>query len=352
MVIIGPMLISALPGVAVAQDETDQKKITYDDHVKQILVQRCSTCHNSEKREGDLDITNYTNLMQGGGSGPVIEPLDSAASFLYKLITHEDSPEMPPSGTKIPAAEILAIAKWIDFGALENKGSAAPKAKPKFDMAMSANPTARPDAMPMPLRMPLEPVVKTRRQSVLAIATSPWAPIAAVAAPKQILLYNTQTLELAGVLPMEEGSAHSLRFSRNGQLLLAGGGLDGASGKTIMFNVITGERITEVGDELETVLASDISPTHELIAIGGPNKLVKILSAADGSPIAEISKHTEWVTAIEFSPDGKQLLAAGRGPGDEKVLVLLDVASRQPLFQREVEEPLGHQRELCEKHVA
>ena len=315
MVIIGPMLISALPGVAVAQDETDQKKITYDDHVKQILVQRCSTCHNSEKREGDLDITNYTNLMQGGGSGPVIEPLDSAASFLYKLITHEDSPEMPPSGTKIPAAEILAIAKWIDFGALENKGSAAPKAKPKFDMAMSANPTARPDAMPMPLRMPLEPVVKTRRQSVLAIATSPWAPIAAVAAPKQILLYNTQTLELAGVLPMEEGSAHSLRFSRNGQLLLAGGGLDGASGKTIMFNVITGERITEVGDELETVLASDISPTHELIAIGGPNKLVKILSAADGSPIAEISKHTEWVTAIEFSPDGKYLASGDRNGG-------------------------------------
>ena len=133
---------------------------------------------------------------------------------------------MPPSGTKIPDPEIQLIATWIDLGALENKGSVAAKAKPKFDMAMSANPSARPEVIPMPLRMPLEPVVKTARPSVLAIATSPWAPIAAVSAPKQILLYNTQTLELVGVLPMEEGLAHSLRFSRNGQLLLAGGGLD------------------------------------------------------------------------------------------------------------------------------
>ena len=167
----------------------------------------------------------------------------------------------------------------------------------------------------MPLRMPLEPVIKTARPSVLTIATSPWAPVAAVSSPKQILLYNMQSLELVGVLPMEEGVAHSLRFSRNGQLLLAGGGLDGASGKTVLFNVLTGERITVIGDELEAVLASDISANHELVAIGGPNKLVKILSTEDGSLIAEINKHTEWVTAIEFSPDGKYLASGDRNGG-------------------------------------
>ena len=298
----------------MAQDNPAEK-ITYDDHVKPIFVQRCSTCHNAEKREGDLDLTNYTNAMQGGGSGAVIEPRDSAASFLYKLITHEDSPEMPPSGTKIPDSEIQMIAKWIDLGVLENKGSAAAKLKPKLNIAMTANPSVRPEVIPVPLRMPLEPVVKTARPSVLAIATSPWAPIVAVSSPKQILLYNTQSLELVGVLPFEEGVAHSLRFSRNGQLLLAGGGLDGANGTTVLFNVITGARITTVGDELEAVMASDISANHEFVAIGGPNKLVKILSTADGSLIAEINKHTEWVTAIEFSPDGKYLASGDRNGG-------------------------------------
>ncbi|MFK7767177.1 MAG: c-type cytochrome domain-containing protein [Mariniblastus sp.] len=303
----------AVVSSTVAQEKTE--KITYDDHVKQILVARCSSCHNGQKREGDLDVTNYTNLMQGGGSGEVIEPQDSGNSFLYQLITHEDSPEMPPSGVKIPDPQIQMIAKWIDGGALENKGSKAAKAKPKFDMALSESPTAKPEVMPLPLRMPLDPVIKTVRPSVVTIATSPWAPIAAVSAPKQILLYNTQSLELVGVLPMEEGLAHSLRFSRNGQLLLAGGGRDGASGKTILWNVITGERITTVGDELETVLASDISPNHELIALGGPKKLVKIFNTSDGTLVAEINKHTDWVTALEFSPDGKYLATGDRNGG-------------------------------------
>ena len=296
-----------------AQEKQD--KITFDDHVKPSLVQRCSSCHSSQKREGDVDVTNYTNLMQGGGSGEVIEPLDAGSSYLYRLITHEDSPEMPPSGTKIPDGEIQMIAKWINGGALENKGSKAAKAKPKFDMALSESPSKRPEVIPMPLRMPLEPVIKPARPSVLSIATSPWAPITAIAAPKQILLYNTQTLQLAGVLPMEEGVAHSLRFSRNGQLLLAGGGKDGASGKSILFNVITGERVTVVGDELESVLASDISSNHELIALGGPSKLVKVFSTSDGSLQYEINKHTDWVTALEFSPDGKLLATGDRNGG-------------------------------------
>lgn len=296
-------------------DEKSPEKVTYDDHVKPVLVQRCSSCHNGQKREGDLDVTNYINLMQGGGSGTVIEPQDASGSYLYQLITHEETPEMPPSGTKIPAPEIQLIAKWIDLGALENSGSVAAKAKPKFDMSMSANPSVKPEVIPMPLRIPLEPVIKTTRPSVHAIATSPWAPITAISSPQQILLYNTQNLKLAGVLPFEEGVAHSLRFSRNGQLLLAGGGRDGASGKTVLFNALTGEKITTVGDELESVLASDISPDHSLVAIGGPNKLVKILSTTDGSPVAEIKKHTDWVTALEFSPDGKLLASGDRNGG-------------------------------------
>ena len=300
-------------GLAAAQEKAE--KITFDDHIKPILKSRCSSCHNPQRREGDVDVTNYTNLMLGGGSGEVIASQDSSGSYLYQLITHEQSPEMPPSGTKIPAAEIQKIAKWIDLGALENMGSKAAAPKPKLDMAMSENPTKRPDVLPMPLRMPLQPVIKPKRPSVLAIATSPWAPLAAISTPKQVLLYNTQTMQLAGVLPIQEGVAHSLRFSRNGQLLLAGGGRDGANGKTILFNVITGDRVTTVGEELDVVLASDISSNHELIAIGGPNKLVKVHATASGELQFEINKHTEWVTALEFSPDGEYLATGDRNGG-------------------------------------
>lgn len=301
-------------GVSSNQRAVAQDKITFDDHVKPIMMQRCSSCHNGQRTEGDLDVTNYTNLMQGGGSGAVIEPQDSGASYLYKLITHEDSPEMPPSGTKIPDPEIQMIAKWIDMGALENKGSKAAKAKPKLDMALSESPTAKPEVMPMPLRMPLEPVIRTKRPSVTAMATSPWAPILAVGSPKQILLFNTQTLKLAGVIPLGDEISHALKFSRNGQLLLSGGGKDGAAGRVTIFSAITGEVITTIGEELDAVLAADISPSHEYVALGGPSKLVKLYSI-DGELIAEIKKHTEWVTAMEFSPDGKYLATGDRNGG-------------------------------------
>ena len=303
------------------------EKITYDDHAKPILLQRCGSCHNGQRREGDLDVTNYINLMQGGGSGAVIEPTDSAGSYLYSLITHEDSPEMPPSGTKIPDPEIALLGKWIDMGALENMGSKAAKPKPKLNMTLAADPNARPEKTPLPLTMPLEPVIDPDRPSVLTMATSPWAPVAAISTPRQILLYNTSTMQLAGVLPLEEGVAHSLKFTRSGQYLIAGGGKDGASGKAFLFNALTGERVLTVGDELEAVLAADISSNQQYVAYGGPNKLVK-LCYVDGTVITEIKKHTDWVTALEFSPDGKYFASGDRNGG----LHVWDAESGSPMF--------------------
>ena len=73
----------------------------------------------------------------------------------------------------------------------------------------------------------LQPVVLTpRANAVTALAHSPWAPVFAVGGQKQVLLYHTDTQELLGVLPFPEGNVFSVRFSRNGQLLLAAGGIE------------------------------------------------------------------------------------------------------------------------------
>jgi predicted nucleic acid-binding Zn-ribbon protein len=309
------LLAIVLGGATASAQAPASNKVTFDDHAKPVFIQRCSSCHSSNRKEGDLDVTNYTNLMIGGGSGEVIAPGSSDDSYLYKLITHEDSPEMPPSGTKIPEAEIKVIADWINQGALENAGSKPRKSKPKMEMLLGESALKRPEVTPMPLRMPIQPVIRPDRPSTNAIATSPWAPLAALATPKQILLYHTQALELVGVLPMPEGVAHSLKFSRNGSLLVAGGGRDGMSGQAVIWDVKFGDRVATVGDELDTVLAVDIRSDHELIALGGPQKIVKIYSTLDGELRHAFSKHTDWVTALEFSPDGKYLASGDRNGG-------------------------------------
>ena len=61
--------------------------------------------------------------------------------------------------------------------------------------------------------------------AITAMAASPWTSLLAVAGQHQILLYDTETKELAGILPYAEGYARSLKFSANGSLLILGGGI-------------------------------------------------------------------------------------------------------------------------------
>lgn len=292
------------------------KKITYDDHVRPILQAKCATCHNANKKSSGLDLSNYINLMLGGSSGEVIEPGSAEDSWLYMLITHESEPYMPPKSPKMSDEIIATIGGWIDGGALENSGSKPIAGKPKVDLKMEIPADQRPEVVPVPQRLTLEPVRRTKRSGpIYSLATSPWAPLVAVAGQEQILLYDTQKLELTGVIPFPEGIPQILKFSRSGGLLLAGGGRDGASGKVVVFDVTTGERVIEVGEELDSVLAADISSDQGLIALGGPQKVVRVYSTADGSLAYEVTKHTDWIYSLEFSPDSV-LLATGDRNGN------------------------------------
>jgi WD40 repeat protein len=167
----------------------------------------------------------------------------------------------------------------------------------------------------MPEGLTQKPVVATQRAAAItAIASSPWAPLVAVAGQKQIVLYHADSAQLLGVLPFPEGIPYVLKFSRSGALLLAGGGQNVKRGLVALYDVRSGKRLFEVGDELDVVLAADISPDHSRIALGGPEKIIRVFSAS-GSQLYEIRKHTDWIYALEFSPDGVLLATADRGGG-------------------------------------
>ena len=226
------------PAVLIGQ-ESKQEKITYEDHVKPIFRQHCFSCHNQNKKEGDLDLTNYTGLMQGGGSGEVIDPGSVDDSYLFALVNHDDEPAMPPEQPKIAEEKIAVLSKWIELGALENVSSKAKiKKKKTFDFALADPAVGRPSVTPVPAKLDLEPIVHTSRTTgVTALATSPWAPLVAMAGQKQVLLYDSKSRELKGVFPFPEGIISVLKFSRNGALLLAGGGRGGANGKVVVWNI-------------------------------------------------------------------------------------------------------------------
>ena len=63
------------------------------------------------------------------------------------------------------------------------------------------------------------------------------------------------------------------------------------------------------------MLAADISADQTQIALGGPSKVIRIYSTKDGQLLREIKKHTDWVTALEYSPDGVLLATGDRSSG-------------------------------------
>lgn len=310
---IAALVSLAVVGPALAQAPA---KVTYDDHVMPIFRNACLNCHNPDKKKAGLDLSTYSATLQGSETGKVVQSGNPGASLLFKVCKQTEEPKMPPKGDKLTDAELAVLEKWIAGQLLENAtGKAVAAAQNNVQAAVVSleRPAGPP---PMPGDLPLEPFVRPRgRNAVVALAASPWAPLVAVGGQKQITLYNTESLEPLGVLPFPEGFPAIVRFSRNGQLLLTGGGLGGKSGKVALWDIKTGERVATIGNEFDQVLGADISPDHQFVALGGPNKIVKIYSTKDGRLATSMKKHTDWVTAVAYSPDGKFLATADRNGG-------------------------------------
>ena len=295
-----------------------QEKITYQDHIHSLFENACNSCHNADKAKGGLDLSNYTNMLNGGSSGVAVESGNPDGSLLYKLIAHQEEPFMPHKKDKLADAQVALVAKWITDGLLETKSSTAKKKKkPAFDLGFVTVTGGKPkDPLPMPEHLLLEPVVTTDRAGgTPALAANPWAPIVAVAGQKQALLYHTETLELLGVLPFERGFIESLTFSRNGQLLIAGGGRGGKTGGMVAWDIKTGRQRMSLGSEYDTVLAADMMADLTTVALGSPGKRIKMFELPTGEPLYNIKKHSDWVMAVSFSPDTVLLASGDRNGG-------------------------------------
>ncbi len=313
------ILCSLIPFTAATRVRAEDapKKVTYLDHVQPIFRQRCFACHGPDTKKNDLGLDTYAGAMKGGASGEVLSAGDPDSSHLWMLVNHEIEPHMPPKADKLPQAELDVIKAWIAGGLLEKGDSVARKSNKPAMAAFKASADNKPAGEPaMPRGLLREPVVHAPHKGApTSLAASPWAPLAAIGSAYQISLYNTDSGELLGILPFVEGTPYALQFSRDGSLLMAGGGQGAAKGVVALFDVKTGNRLASVGDELDAVLAADLRADHAMVALGGPRKVVRAYRVADGKLAYEITKHTDWITAIEFSPDGKLLATADRSGG-------------------------------------
>jgi len=97
--------------------------VDYESQIQPIFNDNCGNCHLGNS-SGGLNLSSYSNLMEGSNDGAVIIPRDHEVSELYDRITREESAsgDMPPSGS-LSQAQIDLIADWIDEGALPEESS-------------------------------------------------------------------------------------------------------------------------------------------------------------------------------------------------------------------------------------
>ncbi len=85
------------------------------------LKEHCVKCHGGEKTRAGLNLATRESFVQGGDSGPAVDLKQPAASLVLKLLRHEEEPNMPPKGGKLPSALLNTFTRWIELGAPYDK---------------------------------------------------------------------------------------------------------------------------------------------------------------------------------------------------------------------------------------
>jgi hypothetical protein len=149
--------ICVLAPRALAGSDRKQETPLFERDVAPILRARCWNCHGDKKQKAGLDLRTRAALLQGGESGPALQPGSLKDSTLWEKIV---SDKMPPGKEKLSATEKGLIKRWIESGA-----RAAEAAVTKNALDTSDRQVTDADREFWAFRPPVRPTVPRPRES-------------------------------------------------------------------------------------------------------------------------------------------------------------------------------------------
>jgi mono/diheme cytochrome c family protein len=99
--------------------------VTYATDMKPIFDVSCVKCHSGDRPKAHLHMDTLEGVLKGTKEGAIVNPGDSANSFIVKAIAHTTTDHdswMPPPKNKagiqpLTPEQIGLIRAWIDQGA-------------------------------------------------------------------------------------------------------------------------------------------------------------------------------------------------------------------------------------------
>jgi WD40 repeat protein len=256
---------------------------SYFRDVRPVLQRNCQGCHQPNLKSSDLDLTGYEGLAAGGKHGP-------APGVIVKYLTGEMKPQMPLGQPPLPAEQIELVRNWIAAGA-------------KDDTPAEARATTVSSGKPM---------VYTQPPVVTALAFSPDGKMLAVSGNREVLVHT-----LDGSAPPKRLSGLSerilsLAFSKDGTLLLAGGGAPARFGELQLWELPSGKLRRSVMMSGDTIFGASLSPDGARAAAGCTDNTVRIVDTSSGKEVSKMGAHEGWVLGTVFGADSRRVVSVGR----------------------------------------
>ncbi len=107
-------LLAATPLLVLASDLAEQANA--------ILTKNCQVCHGAAIQQSGLDLRTREAILLGGERGAAVVGASPGGSWLWRLVTHQVKPFMPPGG-KLAEEQIEVLRKWIIAGAPMPEGT-------------------------------------------------------------------------------------------------------------------------------------------------------------------------------------------------------------------------------------
>lgn len=291
--------LCALALMTAALGAAPQPVSFYND-ILPLFKRSCTGCHHPGKLKGQLDLTTYEALKKGGKHGPGFVAGEPKASILIEEVSGSE-PSMPKEGEPLSKEEVALIERWIEEGAKDDTPADAASFK------LAAPPTYR-----------VPPVIS-------ALAYSPEGKHLAVSAYHEVLLFNAGNHQPAARLVGESPRIESVAFSPNGRLLGVAGGAPARFGEVQIWDVTTGQQIQALKLASDSLYGISFANEGDRVAVGGADKIVRILRISDGQELVKFDNHSDWVFGTLWTVDGTRLLTGSR----DRAMKLIQVANGQ-----------------------
>lgn len=313
-----------------------------------ILRAHCFSCHNVEKKRGQLDLTSREAAIKGGESGPALKPGKASDSSLVKLLAPGADPHMPPK-KQLPDKLIATLRGWVDAGAPWDAGVLKLLTRETKAEELKALPTSYTPVLAVALapdgkrlasargnQLLIHPLGATNslpvttlagaRDVIQSVAWSADGRWLAAGEFRRVLLYDAKTLQPFGTLDKPlVGRATAIAFTPDGNTLAVADSPGGAPG---------GVHLWKVGDEKpfaswvahnDSILDLKVSANGKLLATGSADKLARVWNLATQKEVAKLEGHTSYVQAVAFGKDDAELATGGA----DKEIKIWDIANQE-----------------------